>query len=74
MKVKLIDEEGKELEYSSFVLFARHQDEKGTRVAANFKDVSVKGMTNLIATIAEAMEEHLLPLSLQKLQEEERKN
>ena len=74
MKVILIDEEGKELEYSNFILCARHQDEEGTRCAANFKGVSAMGMINLIATITEAIEKHLLPLSLQKKQDEERRN
>lgn len=74
MKVILIDEEGKELEYSSFILFARHKDEKGTRVAANFKDISSKGLVNLLATIAESVQKHILPLSLQKAQQEESKN
>lgn len=74
MKVILIDEEGKELEYTNFILFARHKDENGTRCAADFKDVSASGMMNLIVTIVEAMEKHLLPLSLQKKQQEERKN
>lgn len=75
MKVILIDEEGKELEYTNFILFARHQDDgKATRCAANFKDVSSKDLRSIATTIAEAMVEHILPLSIQKEQEEARRN
>ena len=74
-KVIFVNDEGEELEYTTFILFARrHQDDKATRVAANLKDASSKDLKNIADTIVEAMVEHILPLSIQKAQQEGRRN